>query len=125
MAPLVGCAVQTVRHVIQALNTYGVAGLRQPSNRPQTVAPGRDATGWTRLQPRLQQSPRLDGKPTGVWTLALAAAVGDEQGVTARLRSDATLRRPRQHLQTNGQRAQHGLTSPDPYEARKHSGALG
>ena len=41
----------------------------------------------------LHQSPRLYGKPTGVWTLALAAEVCYEQGVTERLMSDETIRR--------------------------------
>jgi hypothetical protein len=125
MAQLVGCSVQTVRNVIHAFNTQGVEGLGKPSNRPKTVAPGLDATCCARLQQLLPQSPRLYGNPTGVWTLALAADVCDAQGVTERLLSDATLRRTLQRLQTNGKRAKHWITSPDPYEARKHSGAIG
>ena len=62
MAPLVGCAVQTVRNVMHALNTRGMVGLEKPS-------------------------PRTYDKPTGGWTLALAAELCSEQGVTERLRS--------------------------------------
>ena len=109
-----GCSVQTVRNVIHAFNTQGVEGLEKQSNRPKTVKPVLDAAKCDRLQHILHQSPRLYGKPTGVWTLALAAEVGDEQDVTERLLSDETMRRTLQRLQTNGQRAKHWMTSPDP-----------
>jgi transposase len=126
IAQLVGCSVQTVRNVIRAFNAQGVEGLGKQSNRPKTVAPVLDATCCARLQHLLHQSPRLyGGKPTGVWTLALAAEVCYEQGVTERLLSDETIRRTRQRLQTNWKRAKHWITSPDPYYARKKSGAIG
>ena len=65
------------------------------------------------------------GKPTGVWTLALAAQVCYEQGVTERRLSDETLRRAVQRLETKWKRAKHWITSPDPQYARKKSGATG
>ncbi|SRR5256885_7605720 len=58
IAQLVGCAVQTVRNVIQAFNTKGVEGLGKQSNRPKTVTPTLDAANGDRLQHRLHQSPR-------------------------------------------------------------------
>jgi transposase len=125
IAPLVGCSVQTVRHVIQAFNTKSVAGLAKPSNRPKSVEPLLAAAKCERLQHLLPQSPRLYGKPTGVWTLALAAEVCYEQGVTERLLSDETVRRALQRLETNWKRAKHWITSPDPPYARKKSGAIG
>jgi hypothetical protein len=103
MAQLVGCAVQTARHVIHALPTKDVEGLRKPSNRLKTVEPTLDAANGERLQHILPQSPRTYGKPTGVWTLALAAEVCDAQGVTEHLRSDATIRRALTRLETNWQ----------------------
>jgi len=124
MAQLVGCAVQTVRNVLQALNTRGVEGLEKQSTRPKTVEPVLDAATCERLQHILHQSPRLYGKPTGVWTLALAAEVCYEQGVTARLMSDETIRRALQRLQTNWKRAKPWITSPDPHYARKKSGGI-
>ena len=124
IAQLVGCAVQTVRNVIHAFNTRGVEGLEKQSTRPKTVEPVLDAATWERLQPILHQSPRLYGKPTGLWTLALAAEGCDEQGVTARLMSDETIRRALQRLQTNWKRAKHWITSPDPHYARKKSGGI-
>ena len=96
-----GCSVQTVRNVIHAFNTKGMEDLRKQSNRPKTVEPTLDAANCERLQPILHQSPRLYGKPTGVWTLALAAEVCYEQGVTERLLSDETIRRALQRLRIN------------------------
>jgi transposase len=123
IAQLVGCSVPTVRNVLHAFNTRGVEGLEKPSNRPKTVEPVLDAARCERLQPRLPQSPRLYGRPTGVWTLALAAAVCYEQGITERRVSAETIRRALQRLETNGKRAKHWSTSPDPHDARKKSGA--
>jgi transposase len=124
IAQLVGYSVQTVRNVIRAFNTQGMAGLERQSNRPKTVAPVLDAAKCDRLQHILHQTPRLYGKPTGVWTLALAAAVCYEQGVTERLMSDETIRRALKRLQTNWKRAKHWITSPDPHYARKKSGGI-
>jgi transposase len=119
IASLVGCSVQTVRNVVRAFNTKGVEGLVKQSNRPKTVEPALDAAKCERLQHILHQSPRLYGKPTGVWTLALAATVYYEQGVTKRLMRDETIRRALQRLRTNWKQAKHWITSPDPHYARK------
>jgi transposase len=124
IAELVGCSVQTVRHVIQAFNAQGVKGLVPPANRPKTVKPSLDVARCDRLQPLLQQSPRPYGKSTGVWTLALAAAVCDEPGVTERLRREETIRRALNRLGTTWKRAKPWITSPDPPYARKKSGAI-
>ncbi len=124
IAQLVGCSVQTVRNVIHAFNTRGMAGLAKQSTRPKTVAPVLDAAHCDCLQHILHQSPRTYDKPTGVWTLALAAAVCYEQGVTERLLSDETIRRALQRLQTHWKRAKHWITSPDPHYARKKSGGI-
>jgi transposase len=124
IAQLVGCSVQTVRNVIRAFNTKGLESLERQSNRPKTVEPVLDAAKCDRLQHLLHQSPRLYGKPTGVWTLALAAAVCYEQGVTERLLSDETIRRALKRLETNWKRAKHWITSPDPHYARKKSGGI-
>jgi transposase len=124
IAQLVGCCVQTVRHVIPALNTTGLICLAQPSTRPKSVEPTLNAPPCARLPHILQQSPRTYGKPTGVWTLALAAQVCHEQGVTARCLRDEPIRRALQRLRTNWKRAQHWITSPDPHDARKKRGAI-
>ena len=115
MALLVGCGVQTVRNVLTAFQAHGLGCLTQQATRPKSVAPTLAPSACERLQHLLPQSPRTYGKPTGVWTLALAVAVCYEQGVTERLMSDETLRRALQRLQTNWQRAQHWITSPAPH----------
>jgi transposase len=124
IAQLVGCSVQTVRNVLHAFNTHGVESLKKQSTRPKTVAPVLDDAKCDRLQHLLYQSPRLYGKPTGIWTLALAAEVCYEQGVTERLMSDETIRRALKRLETNWKRAKHWITSPDPHYTRKKSGVI-
>ena len=59
-----------------------------------------------------------------MWTLALAAVVCDEQGITERLLRDESIRRALQRLQTKWKRAKHWITSPDPHYVRKKSGAI-
>src|SRR5919198_2831533 len=98
IAQLVGCAVQTVRNVIHAFNARGVEGLEKQSTRPKTVEPVLDTAKCDRLQHIVHPSPRLYGKPTGVWTLALAAEVCSEQGITERLMREETIRRALQRL---------------------------
>jgi transposase len=124
IAQLVGGCVQTVRNVVHAFHTHGLACVPKHSTQPKSVKPTLDATNCERLQHLLPQTPRTYGKPTGVWTLALAAQVGYEQGVTARCRSDETIRRALHRLQTHGKRAKHWITSPEPHDARKKSGAI-
>ena len=125
IAQWVGCSVQTVRNVLHALNSRGREGLEKQSNRPKTAKPVLDATACDRLEHLLHHSPRLYGKPTGVWTLSLAAAVGYEPGITERVLSEESIRRALQRLQTTGKRAKHGITSPVPPDARKKRGAIG
>ena len=125
IAQLVGCCVQTVRNVLPALNTTGLACVSKQSTRPTSVVPTFTAPTREQLQHILHQSPRTSGKPTGLWTLALAAQVCHEQGVTARCLSDETIRRALQRLRTHWKRATHWLTSPAPHSARKKRGAIG
>jgi|SRR5215468_1982797 len=124
IAQLVGCAVQTVRNVIHAFDTQGLACVPKQSTRPKSVEAILNASDCERLQHILHQSPRTYGKPTGVWTLALAAEVCYAQGVTERLVSDETIRRALKRLATNWKRAKHWITSPDPHYARKKSGVI-
>jgi len=124
IAQLVGCAVQTVRHVIHAFHTTGPGCVLQPSTRPKSVTPRLDAANCEHLQHMLPQSPRTYGKSTGVWTLALAARVCDEPGVTERCLSEDTIRRALPRLRTTWTRAKHWITSPDPHYARKKRGAI-
>jgi transposase len=125
IAQLVGCSVQTVRNVIRTFNADGLACLAKQSNRTERARPTLDAATCEQLRQLLHQSPRTFGEPTGLWTLALAAQVGYEQGLTGRLMSDETMRRAVKRLGAHWNRAKHRLTSPDPQYARKKSGGLG
>jgi transposase len=125
IAQLLGCSVQTVRNVIRAFNIGGMRCLAKRSNRPKSAKPTLDAMQCDQLRHLLHQSPRRFGKPTGLWTLALAAQVCHEQGLTVRPLSDETLRRAIKRLGANWKRAKHWITSPDPQYARKKSGVIG
>ena len=96
-----------MRNVIHAFNTTGQDGLIKQANRPKPAQPTLDATKRERLQHILHQSPRTFGKPTGLGTLALAAQVCGEQGVSQQCLSDETRRRALKRLGTTWKRAKH------------------
>jgi hypothetical protein len=89
------------------------------STRPSSGKPTLDTANCERLQHILHQSPRIYGKSTGVWTLALATQVCHEQGVTVQCLSDETIRQALKRLRPNWKRAKPWITSPDPHYARK------
>jgi transposase len=78
-----GCSKQTVLGVINAFNRGGLAVLARGSKRPKAVAAAFDAAGRERLRELLHRSPRDFGKPTGLWTVELAAEAAFETGLTA------------------------------------------
>ena len=82
LAPHVGGDAQTVRHAIHAYNAVGFACLRQGSSRPQTIHAAFDAARAEQLQALWPHSPRTFGTPTRLWTLARAAVVSFEPGLT-------------------------------------------
>jgi transposase len=71
------------------------------------------------LKALLHRSPRDFGKPTGVWTLDLAADVSVEQGLTPVRVSDETVRQALKRLGVGWKRAKTWITSPDPAYTRK------
>ena len=68
------------------------------------------------------QSPRLFGKARSTWTLALAAAVCAEHGITAERVSYETIRDALKRLGVGWRRAKTWITSPDPQYALKKTG---
>ena len=114
-----GCDDQTVREAIQAFNARGVAALQRRSHRPKTSRAAFDPAGADRLRALLHQRPRTFGKPTRLWTLALAAEVSFEQGLTTERVSDETIRLTLKRLGIGWKRAKRWITSPDPAYARK------
>jgi transposase len=119
MAQPVGCSVQTVRNVIRACNTGGLACLSHPSNRPKSAQPMLDEAKREQWRHLLPQSPRTVGQPTGRWTLALAAHVCHAPGLPGRLMRDDTMRRAIKRLGAHWKRAKQWSTSPEPPYARK------
>jgi transposase len=120
-----GCATQTVRNAIRAFAASGVDCLREGSHRPKSVRPELDDPTCERLRALLHRSPRDFGKPTSLWTLALAAEVAFAEGITRRLVSDETIRQAVIRLGMGWKRAKTWITSPDPAYLRKKRRATG
>jgi transposase len=125
IARALSCGEQTVRNAIHAFNQQGLAALQAGSSRPHTIHPAFDATQAEGLRDLLHRSPRDCGRPTGLWTLGLAAAVSCEQGLTAERVTGETIRATLARLGVRWRRAKHWITSPDPAYRRKQGGATG
>lgn len=120
-----GCASQTVRNAIRAFEAVGAGCLVEGSHRPKSSRPEIDDAGCRRLLALLHRSPRDLGKPTSLWTLALAAEVAHAEGITARPVSDETIRQALLRLGVGWKRAKTWITSPDPAYLRKKGRATG
>lgn len=125
IAQNLGCDDETVRQVIQAFNRGGLAVLERGSSRPHRTRAAFAPQQAERLRELLHQSPRNFGKPTGVWTLALAAEVSFEQGLTEERVSREAVRSALARLQVKWKRAKQWITSPDPEYQRKKTHATG
>lgn len=119
IARQLGCSDQTVRNVIRAFTTEGVACLMPNSSRPTRTHAALEASQREPLRDLLHQSPRVFGKARSTWTLDLLADVCMEQGLTQRRLSDETIRQALRRFQIHWQRAKRWITSPDPAYARK------
>jgi hypothetical protein len=96
-----------------------VAALVRRVAPPPTPPAAFDAAGRERLREMLHRSPRLFGRPTGVWTLEPAAEVAFETGLTAARVSAETIRATLARLGVRWRRAKKWITGPDPAYARK------
>jgi transposase len=123
IAQAVGCRPQAVRNVLRAFETRGLAVVAPQSRRPRTAAKLFDTERSQRLKALLHQSPRQFGKARSTWTLALAAAVCAEHGITAEPVSYETIRDALKRLGGGWRRAKTWITSPDPQYALKKTGA--
>ena len=123
IAHQLGCSEQAVRNVLHAFNRTGLAALQARSSRPHTLRPAFDAAGAQRLRALLHQSPRAFDRPTSLWTLALAADVAFDEGLTPVRVSGETIRVTLRRLGVRWRRAKHWITSPDPEYARKKAAA--
>ena len=125
IATTLGCATQTVRDAIRAFHADGVGCLLPKSKAPKTTHPVWPRDRDDDLKGLLHQSPRTLGKPTSLWTLDVVATVCHEKGWTARVLSPETIRQVLRRLNVGWKRAKHGITSPDPDDAKKKSYGTG
>src|SRR3954452_11099422 len=122
IAQAIGCSPQAVRNVLRAFERRGLAVVALQSRRPHTAAKVFDAERSERLKALLPQSPRQFGKARSTWTLALAAEVCAEHGVTAERVSLETIRDALKRLGVGWRRAQTWITTPGPPGALQKTG---
>ena len=126
IAHSLGCDSQTARTAIKRFNEGGLQeALRKRSSRPNTIRAAFEEGRAEHLREMLHRSPREFGKPTSLWTLALAAQVSFEQGITEERVSAETLRATLERMGVRWLRAKRWITSPDPEYARKKGAATG
>jgi hypothetical protein len=76
------------------------------------------------LREMLHHSPREFGRESSsLWTLAMAAEVSFEEGLTKERVSGETIRATLARMGVRCQRAKHWITSPDPLYERKKGAA--
>jgi transposase len=121
-----GCNPQTARNAIHKFNQEGLSeALKRGSNRPHRVHRSFDEKGAEALREMLHRSPREFGKDSSLWTLAMAAELSFEEGLTKERVSGETVRATLERMGVRWQRAKHWITSPDPLYARKKGDATG
>ena len=123
IATHVGWSVQTVRNAQHAFAQRGLACRTEQSCVPRTVQPVLDAAKRECLHGLLHQSPRTLGTQRSTWTLPLLAEVWCDVGLSPQPLSAPTIRDAILRLGANWKRAKHGITSPDPADVRKKTGA--
>jgi transposase len=124
IASNLGCAQQTVRNAIHDFNQRGLDALLAKSSRPERTRSAFDQRSAEALREMLHRSPREFGYESSLWTLAMAAEVAFEEGLTERRVSSETVRATLSRLLGVGwMRAKRWITSPDPLYERKKGGA--
>ena len=107
--------------------TRSTDGGCRPSTQhlPGPIGPRPSSTprGGARLRALLHQSPRLYGRSTSVWTLALAAEVSYAEGLTPRQVSGEAIRLALKRLGVRWRRAKPGSPAPTPRTKEKKGGA--
>ena len=121
----VGLSAQAVRNAIRAFHADGLGCLARKPPVAKIPAAVWDRTHDDRLKDLLHRRPREFGKPTSLWTLALAAEVCHARGWTARRLSAEGMRGVLARLGIGWKRAKHWITSPDPAYAKKKSCGTG
>ncbi len=126
IAESLGCGEQTVRDAIHEFNHRGLDALVARSSRPKRTRDAFDGESAEALREMLHRSPREFGYESSLWTLAMAAEVAFEEGLTQRRVSHETIRSTLARLLgVRWMRAKRWITSPDPLYERKKGGATG
>jgi len=123
IATELGCDTDTALNAINAFNQAGLEALTAGSSVAYTIHRAFDAAQAEQLKALLHQSPRNFGQETSLWTLALAAKVSFEQGLTPERVSREAVRTALQRLGVSWKRAKQWISSPDPAYARKKTTA--
>ena len=119
-----GCGQQTVRDAIHDFYERGLDALTPGSSRPRRTRAAFEEKSAETLREMLHRSPREFGRDTSLWTLAMAAQVSFEEGLTQRRVSGETIRATLARLLgVRWQRAKRWITSPDPLYERKKGAA--
>jgi transposase len=122
IAQYLGIDDQTVLDALHAFNTSGLSSLQKKSSRAHRTRLVFGPEQAERLRALLHRSPRDFGKPTSLWTLALAAEVSVAEGIAPTRVSGETIRQTLLRLGISWERAKHWITSPDPAYGRKKGG---
>ena len=125
IAENLGCGSQTVRNTIHDFNERGLGVLQAGSSRPKEVHAAFDAGKAESLREMLHHQPSNFGKESTFWTLAMAAKVSFEEGITERQVSGETIRTTLARLGVRWERAKRWIESPDPEYARKKGIEIG
>jgi transposase len=125
IAENLGCGSQTVRNAIHDFNERGLGALQAGSSRPKEVHAAFDAGEAESLREMLHHRPSNFGKESTFWTLAMAAEVSFEEGITERQVSGETIRTTLTRLGVRWERAKRWIESPDPEYARKKGIEIG
>jgi transposase len=120
-----GCGQQTVRNAIHDFDERGLGALKAGSSRPREVHAAFDESATEALREILHQNPRNFGKGSTLWTLAMAAEVSFEEGITERRVTGETIRASLSRLGVRWERAKRWIESPDPEYARKKGIEIG
>jgi transposase len=120
-----GCGQQTVRNAIHDFDERGLGALKAGSSRPREVHAAFDESATEALREILHQNPRNFGKGSTLWTLAMAAEVSFEEGITERRVTGETIRATLSRLGVRWERAKRWIESPDPEYARKKGIEIG
>ncbi len=107
-----GCAARTVHYALHAFRREGLDCLQEKSSRPHSARPFLDQRHADALKDLLHHSPRLFGKPTGLWTLELLAEVCHGKGWTPRRLSGEAVRLALKRLNIGWRCASTGSPAP-------------